>query len=95
MKIRYVTNTDALLIEPRDSPVAETRDLDKNTVPGVDAQGDICFVTVEHSFSARWCAAVLMRTSCSITLSVNRTARKLRLQVPSALCAPAAGSLKC
>ncbi len=27
-------------------------------------------------------------------LSVNRTARKLRLRVPYALCAPAAGYLK-
>jgi len=47
MKIRCFADTDTLLTEFRDSPVAETRDLDKNTVPGVDAQGDICFVTVE------------------------------------------------
>ncbi len=47
MKIRYFVDSDTLLIELRDSPVAETRDLDENTVPGVDAQSDICFVTVE------------------------------------------------
>ncbi len=40
MKIRYFADTDTLPIEFRDSPVAETRDLDKNTVPGVDAQSD-------------------------------------------------------
>ncbi|MBI5911422.1 MAG: DUF2283 domain-containing protein [Betaproteobacteria bacterium] len=49
MKIRYFADTDTLLSELWDSPVAETRDLDENTVLDVDAQGDICFVTVEHA----------------------------------------------
>ena len=34
MKVRYFADTDTLLIEFRDSPVAETRDLDENTVLG-------------------------------------------------------------
>jgi uncharacterized protein YuzE len=38
-----------LLIEFRDAPVAETRDLDENTVLDVDAQGNICAITVEHA----------------------------------------------
>jgi uncharacterized protein YuzE len=38
-----------LLIEFRDAPVAETRDLDENTLIDVDAQGNICSITVEHA----------------------------------------------
>ncbi len=49
MKVRYFSDTDTLLIEFRDSPVAETRDLDENTVLNVDSQGNICCITVEHA----------------------------------------------
>jgi uncharacterized protein YuzE len=49
MKVRYFTDTDTMLIEFRDAPVAETRDLDENTVLDVDAQGNICSITVEHA----------------------------------------------
>ena len=49
MRVRYFADTDTLLIEFRDSPVAETRDLDENTVLDVDAQGNICCITVEHA----------------------------------------------
>ncbi len=49
MKIRYFAGTDTLYIEFRDAPVAETRDLDENTLLEVDAQGDICAITVEHA----------------------------------------------
>lgn len=49
MRIRYFTDTDTLLIEFRDRPVAETRELDENTVLDVDANGDICSITVEHA----------------------------------------------
>lgn len=52
MKIRYFTDTDTLYIEFRDRTVAETRDLDENTVLDVDADGNICAITVEHA-SAR------------------------------------------
>ena len=38
MKIRYFAKTDTLLIEFKDLPVAETRDLDENTVNDVDAE---------------------------------------------------------
>lgn len=51
MKVRYFADTDTLLIEFLDSPVAETRDLDENTVVDVDAQGNICAITVEHASS--------------------------------------------
>jgi uncharacterized protein YuzE len=49
MKIRYFAETDTLLIEFRDSPVAETRDLDENTILDVDSQGNICSITIEHA----------------------------------------------
>ncbi|MGQ0835162.1 MAG: DUF2283 domain-containing protein [Gammaproteobacteria bacterium] len=42
-------DTDTLLIELRDAPVAETRDLDENTVLDVDASGNICAITIEHA----------------------------------------------
>ena len=38
MRIRYFEDTDTLLIELRQAPAAETRDLDENTVV-FDAQG--------------------------------------------------------
>jgi uncharacterized protein YuzE len=49
MKIRYFAETDTLFIEFRDAPVAETRDLDENTLLDVDAGGNICAITVEHA----------------------------------------------
>lgn len=49
MKIRYFTDTDTLYIEFREHPVAETRDLDENTLLDVDPNGDICAITVEHA----------------------------------------------
>jgi uncharacterized protein YuzE len=49
MRIRYFTDTDTQLIEFKDTPVAETRDLDENTILDVDAKGNICSITVEHA----------------------------------------------
>jgi uncharacterized protein YuzE len=49
MRIRYFEGADTLLIEFRDAPVAETRDLDEDTVLDVDAQGNICAITVERA----------------------------------------------
>ena len=49
MKVRYFEDTDTLLIEFRDSPIVETRDLDENTTMDVDAQGNICAITIEHA----------------------------------------------
>jgi uncharacterized protein YuzE len=49
MKIQYFAETDTLHIEFRDVPVAETRDLDENTLLDVDAQGAICAMTIEHA----------------------------------------------
>ena len=49
MKIRYFQDTDTLYIEFRATQVAETRDLDENTLLDVDAEGNICGITVEHA----------------------------------------------
>lgn len=49
MRIRYFADTDTLLIQFRETPVAETRDLDEDTLLDVDAEGDICAITIEHA----------------------------------------------
>jgi uncharacterized protein YuzE len=49
MKVRYFADTDTLLIEFRAAQIAETRDLDENTILDVDAQGNICAITIEHA----------------------------------------------
>ena len=49
MKIRYFAGTDTLFIELREAVVAETRDLDENTVLDVDAEGNVCAITIEHA----------------------------------------------
>lgn len=49
MKIRYFTDTDTLYIEFKDGPVSETRDLDEDTLLDLDAEGNLCAITVEHA----------------------------------------------
>ena len=49
MRIRYFVGTDTLLIEFRNGSIAETRDLDENTLLDVDADGNICAITIEHA----------------------------------------------
>lgn len=49
MKIKYFQDTDTLLIEFRDAAVAESRDLDENTLLDLDCHGNICAITVEHA----------------------------------------------
>jgi uncharacterized protein YuzE len=49
MRVRYFTDTDTLLIEFREATVLETRDLDENTLIDVDADGNICSITIEHA----------------------------------------------
>ncbi len=49
MKIQYFQDTDTLYIEFRLSEIAETRDLDENTVLDLDSQGNIAGITVEHA----------------------------------------------
>jgi uncharacterized protein YuzE len=49
MKVRYIKDTGAPLIEFRDAAVAETRALDENTVLDFDAKGNVCSITVEDA----------------------------------------------
>ncbi len=49
MKVRYFEDTDTLYIELRDGAVAETRDLDENTLVDVDDQGRLVAITIEHA----------------------------------------------
>jgi uncharacterized protein YuzE len=46
---QILTDTDTLLMEFRDAQVAETRDLDENTVLDLDADGNVCAITLEHA----------------------------------------------
>jgi uncharacterized protein YuzE len=49
MKVSYFEDTDTLYIEFRDSGIAESRDLDENTILDVDANGNVCAITFEHA----------------------------------------------
>jgi uncharacterized protein YuzE len=49
MKIQYFQDTDTLHIEFKAAEVAETRDLDENTLLDVDRDGNIRGITVEHA----------------------------------------------
>jgi uncharacterized protein YuzE len=49
MKVRYFADTDTLPIELRAAQIAESRDLDENTILDIDAQGSICAITIEHA----------------------------------------------
>jgi len=49
MKIKYFEDTDTLYIEFRSVEVAETRDLDGNTLIDLDRDGNICGITIEHA----------------------------------------------
>jgi len=49
MRIAYFKDTDTLSIEFRDTAIAESRDLDENTILDLDAEGNVCAITVEHA----------------------------------------------
>lgn len=49
MKIKYFEDTDTLHIEFRATEVAETKDLDENTLLDIDEAGNICGITIEHA----------------------------------------------
>jgi uncharacterized protein YuzE len=49
VKVQYFEDTDTLYIEFRRSAIAETRDLDENTLLDVDADGNVCAITFEHA----------------------------------------------
>ena len=49
MKIQYFQDTDPLYMEFRPAEVAETGDLDENTLLDVDRDGNISGITIEHA----------------------------------------------
>lgn len=49
MKVKYFEDTDTLYIEFRAEAIAQTRDLDENTLLELDADGRICAMTMEHA----------------------------------------------
>lgn len=49
MKVKYFQDTDTLYIEFRDNDIAESKDLDENTVLDVDSEGNVCAITFEHA----------------------------------------------
>ena len=49
MKIQYFPDTDTLYIEFREHAIAETRDLDENTLIDVDVNGSLLSLTFEHA----------------------------------------------
>ena len=49
MKIKYFQETDTLYIEFKSTAVSESKDLDENTLLDLDAEGNVCSITVEHA----------------------------------------------
>ncbi len=49
MKIQYFEDTDTLYISFDDNNIAESKDLDENTLLDVDANGNVCAITFEHA----------------------------------------------
>lgn len=49
MKVKYFEDTDTLYIEFKASAIVESRDLDEDTVLDLDADGNICAITMEHA----------------------------------------------
>jgi len=49
MRIKYFQDTDTLYIELRSAEVAETKDLDENTLLDLDRDGNLCGITIEHA----------------------------------------------
>lgn len=49
MKIKYFQDTDSLHIELCPAEGGEARDLDDNTLLGLDGSGRLCSITIEHA----------------------------------------------
>jgi uncharacterized protein YuzE len=49
MKVQYFPDTDTLYIEFRDRDIAQSNDLDENTVLDLDADSDVCAITFGHA----------------------------------------------
>lgn len=49
MKVQYFEDTDTVLVTLNSNPVAETKDLDENTLLDLDSKGNLVSITIEHA----------------------------------------------
>ncbi len=49
MEIKYFQDTDTLLVNFMDNKIAETRDLNENTLIELDKDGNLVSMTIEHA----------------------------------------------
>jgi uncharacterized protein YuzE len=49
VKVSYFKDTDTLYVEFRAGDIAESKNLDENTILDVDAKGNVCAITFEHA----------------------------------------------
>ncbi|ADJ27062.1 DUF2283 domain-containing protein [Nitrosococcus watsonii] len=49
MKVSYFEDTDTLYIKVRGSDIAESKDLDENTILDTDANGNVRTITFGHA----------------------------------------------
>ncbi len=49
MKIKYFEDTDTALLEFKQSPVVETRELSEDIYLDFDAKGNVVSITLEHA----------------------------------------------
>ena len=49
MKVQYFPDTDTVLVTLNNLPVAQTRDLDENTLLELDSNGNLVSITIEHA----------------------------------------------
>jgi uncharacterized protein YuzE len=49
MRVEYFEDTDTLQITFKEGNVADSRDLDENTLIEVDAEGQLVTITIEHA----------------------------------------------
>ena len=98
MNIRYFEDTDTLWIELRPSASVETRDVDPNTLIEVDADGNICAITLEHAsrvadrqrFTSN-ASATDARTMTPPTIDVRILDERMRGNLPAYATPGAAG----
>lgn len=49
MKVQYFPDTDTVLVTLNNLPVAQTSDLDENTLLDLDSNGNLVSITIEHA----------------------------------------------
>lgn len=49
MKVQYFPGTDTVLVIFNSQPVAQTKDLDENTLLELDGVGNLVSITIEHA----------------------------------------------